>query len=99
MPYLKIEVKQVCAAWDDIAVEEPDGSEPVLAVAEQLDYGRRAVAVHVPQTRLHGVVCRNCSAVYTCRTARWGMVLLRQRGWDVADVITLMEAVQSGGRL
>lgn len=98
MPYLTLDFDQIRLAWDKAGDTELLVSRPVLAVEEQLDYGRRAVAVHVPQMWPHGVFCHNCGHRYPCRIVLWGMALLRARGWHLADVVDLIESIQAGDR-
>lgn len=96
MPFLKVDVERVRVAWEDSAVEPLEVPGPVMAVEEELGYGRKAVVIHLPQTWPHGCFCHNCGWVYPCKIASWGMKLLRARGWEVTDAIDLIEAVTSG---
>lgn len=98
MPYLTIDLEQIRKAWEESAKEQLDESELIFSVEEQLDYGRRAVAIHIPQSWPHGMRCHNCNHPYPCRIILWGMTLLRARGWDLPDVIDLLESIQGGGR-
>jgi hypothetical protein len=97
--YLTVDTDHVRRAWEDAGHAQPDWPEPVLALGEQLDYGRLAVTVHVPQPWPHGVVCRNCHAAYPCRIATWGMHLLQAQDWKLSDVVNLIEARVETGRL
>lgn len=99
MPYLTLDVDQIGKAWEEASHREFDVSEPVLTVEEQLKYGRRAVVVHVSQSWPHGLRCHNCNHPYPCEIVLWGMALLQARGWELSDVIDLIEGVQAGGRL
>ncbi|HCT80836.1 MAG TPA: hypothetical protein DGG94_13010 [Micromonosporaceae bacterium] len=94
--YLTIDIEHIRTAWEDSTLEVEALSTADLTVEEQLDYGRRAVAVHVPQSWPQGVFCRNCHARFPCGIAVWGMKLLRHRGWDLPDIVDLIEAVQAG---
>lgn len=96
MPYLTLDLEQIHLAWEASRHSEHVLSEPVLAVEEQLRYGRRAVVVHVPQSWPHRIVCHNCGHAFPCRIALWGMALLRAQGWDLSGVIDLIERVQAG---
>jgi hypothetical protein len=96
MSYLAVDFDQVRRAWEGAGLVPHDWPEPVLAVGEQLDYGRQAVTVHVPQSWPQGMICRNCRASYPCRIVRWGMRLLQAQGWELADAVDLIEATQVG---
>lgn len=99
MSYLTIDLEHITAAWDSAGLETLHTQpEPLLTPAEQQDYGRRAVAIHVPRTWPHGTFCNKCGFVFPCTVALRGMGLLRRRGWELPDVIDLIEAIQGGER-
>ena len=99
MPYLTTDADLISRAWEQAAAKDFPLAEPVLELEQQLDYGRRAVVVHVPQSWPHGHFCHNCGHQYPCRIVLWGMRLLQARGWDLPSVIDLIEAIQAGERL
>lgn len=96
MPYLTLDRALLRSAWDTACQNPLAVTGPVLAAEQQLDYGRRAAVVHVPQSWPDGARCHNCHEVYPCRIALWGMTLLRARGWDYDSVVRLIEKVQAG---
>lgn len=97
MPYLAIDIGQLHAAWEAARIAPAQAGD--LDPKEQLDFGRRAVAIHVPQSWPHGTYCHNCGHPYPCRIVTWGMRLLQQRDWDLPEVIDLIESVQGGDPL
>jgi hypothetical protein len=96
VPYLTVDIEHVRLAWEVAARAPQDWPEPVLTVSGQLDYGRKAITIHLPQAWPHGIICRNCHATYPCRIVLWGMHLMRERGWTLADAVDLIEAMQAG---
>ena len=94
-----VDVAAVGVAWLRAACGGLNVTAQVLAVEQELDYGRQAVAQHVARRQPHGIFCSSCGHRYPCRIVLWGMRLLQARGWDLPGVIGLVEAVQEVERL
>ena len=94
MPYLSIDTEKLGAAWDEARATVLPATD--LSRDEQRDFGRRAAVVHVPQSWPHGSYCHNCGHSYPCRLAKWGMRMLQDQGWELADLVKLIEGVQAG---
>lgn len=96
MPDLTFDTNHVSAAWDH-AVYEPDQYINELLPSERLDFGRKAVVIHVPVTTPHGAICGGCHHGYPCWILLWGMGLLKHEGWHLSDLFDLMEASAQAG--